>query len=67
MKERGTEQVCVKIPTGLIDLIEQDIDDTFEFRNRSEYIVAAVRYYAEHRKSIKSSANENTSGGGGKN
>ncbi|MDR0522806.1 MAG: ribbon-helix-helix domain-containing protein [Candidatus Methanoplasma sp.] len=55
--------MSVKIPYGLIDAIEKDIDATSEHRSRSEYIVAAVRYYVEHRKNMISKDREQTGGG----
>ena len=38
-------------------LIEKDIDETDEFRNRSEWIVAALRYYLEMREKQKEKRN----------
>ena len=38
-------------------LIEKDIDETDEFRNRSEWIVAALRYYLEMRENQKEKRN----------
>ena len=57
MKDRTTDQINFKCPSGLMRLIEKDIDETDEFRNRSEWIVAALRYYLEMRENQKEKRN----------
>lgn len=49
MKDRNTDQVNFKCPVGLLQLIEEDVDRSGEFRNRSEWIIAALRFYYDHR------------------
>jgi len=51
--ERNLYQLSLKIPKGLIEKIDKDIEETRDFRNRSEYIVAALRHYQEHRTKIR--------------
>lgn len=48
-----TSQINVKFPQKLIDRIDSDIQSTGEFRNRSEWIIAAARYYDDYRTKIK--------------
>ncbi len=50
MKEYKTDQVNVKYPIGLLKKIDEDVEKSQEFRNRSEWIIAAARYYLEQRK-----------------
>lgn len=50
MKEYRTDQVNVKYPIGLLKKIDEDVEKSQEFRNRSEWIIAAARYYLEQRK-----------------
>ena len=49
MAERNMEQLSLKIPKGLVVIMDADIANTDEFRNRSEFIVAAIRFYEDHR------------------
>lgn len=53
MKEKITDQVNVKYPVGLLELIDKDIEESGEFRNRSEWIVSAARHYLEFRSGKK--------------
>lgn len=49
--ERKTRTVAtsVKIPENLLKIIEQDIETTGDHANRTDWIVAAIRKYAEFR------------------
>ncbi|MDR1404101.1 MAG: ribbon-helix-helix domain-containing protein [Candidatus Methanoplasma sp.] len=49
MADRSMQQINIKCPTGIIELIDKDIQENQEFRNRSEYMLAALRYYIDHR------------------
>lgn len=49
MVRNETSQVNVKFPEKLIERIDNDIKNTGEFRNRSEWIIAAARYYDDYR------------------
>ncbi|MCL2143171.1 MAG: ribbon-helix-helix domain-containing protein [Methanomassiliicoccaceae archaeon] len=62
MVERDMEQLSIKVPKGLVAIIDDDISLTEEFRNRSEFIVMAIRYYADHRAVIIKTRNENRVG-----
>jgi len=53
MPKKVTEQVNVKYPTGLLNKIDSDIAESGEFRNRSEWIIAAARFYLDHREKMK--------------
>lgn len=52
MKERDVTNTSVKIPTGLLQRIDDDIASTNDFRNRSEWIIAAIRSYEEQRTTL---------------
>lgn len=52
MKERDVTNTSVKIPTGLLQRIDDDIANTGDFRNRSEWIIAAIRSYEEQRATL---------------
>ncbi|MDY0237008.1 MAG: hypothetical protein RBR71_13365 [Gudongella sp.] len=54
MKDKTTSQINFKCPEGLIKIIDQDVEESEEFRNRSEWIIAAARFYTDHRTMIKS-------------
>lgn len=45
MRERNVTNTLVKIPTGLLERIDRDVAQTGDFRNRSEWIIAAIRSY----------------------
>ena len=51
---REIVQFNVKIPKALIDLIDKDIEATGEYRNRSEWAIAAIRYFQEYRQKLLS-------------
>lgn len=42
----------IKIPPGLLNLIDTDLETNQDFRNRSEWIVAAIRQYLDYRTEI---------------
>jgi metal-responsive CopG/Arc/MetJ family transcriptional regulator len=44
-----SEQLSIKIPKGLIRFMDIDIAENKDLRNRSEYIIAAIRAYEEYR------------------
>lgn len=46
---RSVKQFNFKCPETLIDLIDADIEETGEFRNRSEWVLTAVRFYMDYR------------------
>lgn len=41
--------VNLKVPVGMVEIIEKDIADNKYHRNRSEWINNAIRHYIEHR------------------
>lgn len=52
MKERSVIQFNFKCPNAIAELIDQDIDLTGEYRNRSEWVLAAVRQFLDYRTKI---------------
>jgi len=48
-EEKRTIFIGIKIPPGLNQRIEEDVKNTEDFRNKSEWIVAAIRAYEEQR------------------
>ena len=52
MKERSVIQFNFKCPEALAELIDQDIEHTGEYRNRSEWVLAAVRQFIDYRTKI---------------
>lgn len=53
MKVRSMNQINFKCPEGLIQFMDYDIDKYKEHRNRSEYIVTALREYEARRADLK--------------
>ena len=54
MGNRSMDQTSIKVPTGILESIDRDIDQTHDFRNRSEWIIAAMREFIKIRtKEIK--------------
>ena len=49
MADRSIEHTSIKIPSGLLNSIDNDIETTHDFRNRSEWIIAAIREYIKIR------------------
>lgn len=52
MKERDVTNTSIKIPTGLLERIDRDIAQYGDFRNRSEWIIAAIREYEKQRAAL---------------
>lgn len=49
MVERNVVPTSIKIPAGLLERIDKDIESNDDFRNRSEWIIAAIRSYEDYR------------------
>ena len=49
MPERQIVQFNFRCPVALVELIDQDIEATGEYRNRSEWTIAAIRNFVEYR------------------
>lgn len=45
-------QMNVKVPIRLIELIDLDLESEGDFRNRSEWVLAAIRDYLDKRTEI---------------
>lgn len=52
MKENTVVQFNFRCPKAIVDLIDRDIEETGEFRNRSEWNMAAIRYFIDYRTKI---------------
>jgi len=57
---RELDQINFKCPIGLIRLMKEDIEETEEFRNQSEYLVAALRYFITERQKTKIALQKNS-------
>ena len=51
MKEQNLI-TSIKIPSGLLNVIDDDIEQNKEFRNRSEWIITAIRQFLDYRTKI---------------
>ena len=49
MPKPSTIQFNFKVPDTLLELIDNDIENSGEFRNRSEWALMAVRYFLDYR------------------
>lgn len=47
-KERTTA-TSIKIPDGLLSRIDEDVETSGDFTSRTDYIIAAIRYYEDYR------------------
>ena len=51
--------ISVRVPDGLLNLIENDVEKSGEFCSRADWILAAIRYYLDQReKQIKLRSSE---------
>ena len=50
--DRNVYQMNVKVPMRLIELIDLDLESEGDFRNRSEWVLAAIRAYIDTRTDI---------------
>lgn len=49
MPKPSTMQFNFKVPDTMLELIDRDIDESGEFRNRSEWALMAMRYFLDYR------------------
>ena len=49
--------ISVRIPDGLLNLIENDVEKSGEFCSRADWILAAIRHYLEMRENQKEKRN----------
>ena len=47
--------VSVRIPDGLLNLIEKDVEESGEYCSRADWILASIRSYLETREKQKAS------------
>lgn len=52
MSKPTTMQFNFKVPDTLLQLIDDDIENSGEFRNRSEWALMAIRYFLDYRTKI---------------
>jgi len=45
--------VSIRIPDGLLEKIESDIEDSGDFTSRADYILSAIRHYEAYRVQLK--------------
>lgn len=50
-KDRSTV-VSIRIPDGLLERIEKDIEENGDFTSRADYILSALRQYEDYRTKI---------------
>lgn len=44
--------VGVRIPVGIVRLIDKDIQDSEEFVTRTDWLMTAIRFYLHHREDV---------------
>lgn len=44
--------IGLRVPKGLVTIIEKDVSNSEEFTTRSDWILSAIRFYADHRESL---------------
>lgn len=49
VSDRNVVPTSMKIPKGLLEWIDADVEINEEYRNRSEWIIAAIRHYQDYR------------------
>ena len=54
MNDKLVVPTSIKIPKGLLDLIDADVEKNGDFRNRSEWMIEAFRNYLNERVKIVS-------------
>ena len=54
MNDKPVVPTSIKIPKGLLDLIDADVEKNRDFRNRSEWMIEAFRNYLNERVKIVS-------------
>lgn len=56
--------VGVRIPVGIVRLIDKDIQDSEEFVTRTDWLVTAIRFYLHHREDVGAIQRDSIGGGG---
>jgi hypothetical protein len=49
-----TTAVNIRIPNGLLKILDEDITLNEEFASRTDYIVCAIKFFEEHRTKLLS-------------
>ena len=39
----------LRLPAGLLERIDAEVNQSKEFTNKTDFIIAAIRFYLEHR------------------
>lgn len=55
--------VGLRVPRGLLTIIEKDVSDSEEFVTRSDWIMTAIRFYAHHREEVGAIQRDSVGGG----
>lgn len=50
-----TVQVNIRVPAGMLEKIDLDIDESQEFSSRADYILAALRHFDAYREELRKS------------
>lgn len=58
------KQVSLRVPPGVLKLVEQDIEENGEHLNRTEWIMVAINRYLDHRCEIGAIKRDSSGGGG---
>ena len=56
--------VGVRIPVGIVRLIDKDIQDSEEFVTRTDWLMTAIRFYLHHREDVGAIQRDSVGGGG---
>lgn len=56
--------VGVRIPVGIVRLIDKDIQDSEEFVTRTDWLMTAIRFYLHHREDVGAIQRDSIGGGG---
>lgn len=56
--------MSIRIPVGIVKLIEQDVQTNQEYQTRTEWILDAIRIHLDHRIEQGAIVRESVGGGG---
>lgn len=49
VRERGSVQISIRIPSGLLDRVDMDLERYCEHVTCTEFIIDALKFFLEHR------------------
>lgn len=56
--------VGLRVPRGLLTIIEKDVSESEEFVTRTDWLIAAIRFYLHHREQVGAIQRDSVGGGG---